>query len=159
VPKGVRADGKPSPLLDRPRPQEICDKISATKQAHPYIYTGEVREKMSKKASGHLGELNSRYKGCYRSGEGYILIYIAPGEYRKQADLVMEAILGRPLNPEEIVSHKNRIRDDDRPENLELFANQSEHMSYHAKAGDCFPLGAPNSGQFQVGYDPRRHHR
>ena len=43
----------------------------------------------------------------------------------------MEKMLGRYLKPEEVVHHKNKLRDDDSPKNLKLFANKSKHIKFH----------------------------
>jgi hypothetical protein len=65
----------------------------------------------------------------HRNGKGYIYEY-APnhpsveGKKSKrvlQHRLVMEKVIGRPLLPSENVHHKNGIRNDNRPENLELW--------------------------------------
>lgn len=62
-----------------------------------------------------------------KSSNGYILIY-RPDHTNSQKDgyilehrQVMSEILMRPLLPKEEVHHKNKIRDDNRPSNLELW--------------------------------------
>ncbi len=63
--------------------------------------------------------------------DGYVLVRLpehphAVGGYVRRARLVMERSLGRLLTAQEVVSHKNGVRDDDRPENLELHATASD---------------------------------
>lgn len=49
------------------------------------------------------------------------------GEMVSHHRLIMERMLGRPLIKGESVHHKNGIRDDNRPENLELWVGAIRH--------------------------------
>lgn len=70
--------------------------------------------------------------------DGYVVVYSPDHPYRNSNDnvrkhrLVMENRLGRFLLPEEVVHHINEIKDDNDPDNLELFASNSEHSYYHS---------------------------
>jgi len=85
-------------------------------------------------------ELNPQWKGGITNAGGYRYIhhpeyhaYKTRNYYVPEQVLVMEKILGRKLVKPEVVHHKNGIRNDNRPENLQLFPNSSSHKSYEEK--------------------------
>lgn len=93
-------------------------------------WSDEVKNKISE--ANYKGGIGYKKK----RNDGYILIHF-PDHPKSQKDgmimehiLVMESILGRHLNDDEVVHHINHIRDDNRASNLKLMTRK-EHMSFH----------------------------
>lgn len=119
---------------------EHCSKTCGQRawaRAHPGHYKGA-------KASNWKG-------GRHTLKNGYVQVWQPDHPSRANTEkpyvlehrLVMEKVLGRYLLPKEKVHHKNGIRDDNRPENLELWASahppgQRVHEQQHCPTCTCF---------------------
>lgn len=79
----------------------------------------------------------SYINGKSHNAAGYILIFIGKGKpgttktgYAYEHRVVMEKILGRPLDSDEVVHHINGDKADNRPENL-CVTRRGPHRSLH----------------------------
>lgn len=104
-----------------------------------YKMPEEQKRKISKSLKGiFVGNKNINWKGGkIISSKGYVYIkksehpFTNKNGYILRSHLVMEQKIGRSVQPEEVVHHINGKRDDDRIENLQLFANDFQHAKFH----------------------------
>jgi hypothetical protein len=81
--------------------------------------------------SSRRGPKSSQWKGGRQKNiNGYALIHAPNHPNTKKSGYILEhvyimsEILGRPLTKDETVHHRNGIRDDNKPENLELWTSR-----------------------------------
>lgn len=109
------------------------------------------------RGKGRPMDQNPAWKGGrFVDHEGYVHIRIpshpnaVQGSMREHR-LVMEQMIGRYLDRDEVVHHVNGIRDDNRPENLQLFPSNASHLAHELK-GKCpnwTPEGRARIGKYQ----------
>jgi len=103
-------------------------------------HSEKTKEKIRNKLKGNINAVG-RGNGFYVHNEGYIMEMCKghPFADKKgfvlQHRLVMEKKLGRYLTKDEIVHHRNSIRNDNRIKNLKLFNNRGEHKKWHLILG------------------------
>jgi hypothetical protein len=108
-----------NPMLGKHHSEETKKKIGLT-------HKGKTLSEEHKKI---LSTVN--WKGGKYIIDGYMRVYTGNGIYIFEHRLVMEKVIGRKLKPEEVVHHINGNTLDNRPENLKLFKNISEHTELH----------------------------
>lgn len=109
-------------------------KISNAQKGKKYAL-GTKRTEEQKKNLSEAKRLKGI--GCKkRRADGYIAIHFPDHPksnkdgYIMEHDLIMECFIGRWLKDDEVVHHKNKIRDDNRIENLQLMTFK-EHARLH----------------------------
>lgn len=115
----------------------ICPRCGQLRQVRTDIlckrnFTGKCKKCHAETSSPphYFGIDNPAYKrGWYFWDKGYVWLSIK-GLQVAQHRLVMEKLLGRPLQEGELVHHKNGIKTDNRIENLEL-CTRSQHINTH----------------------------
>lgn len=111
-------------------------KLKVTPDHEICVGIGKFKEAQNLKA-GDLVLTN----GSWVDKDGYVRVGGHKGKHHRYTTggvyehiLVAETMLGRRLKKGEIVHHKNHIKHDNRPENLEVM-DRSKHMSHHGSKG------------------------
>lgn len=115
----IAQKGKISPLKGKKLSNETKEKLSNSKKGKfikPSFFGGHKK----KRKDGYICVYTPNHPNA--TNDGYVMEHI----------LMMEKHIGRYLKKEEVVHHKNSIRDDNRIENLQLMTFK-EHASYHMK--------------------------
>lgn len=120
----------PRPIMNETTKEKISKKQKGKQYALGYKFTKEQKQKLSKakqiKGIGHKKKRKDGYVAIFfpshpkSNKDGYIM----------EHDLIMECNIGRWLKDDEVVHHKNKIKDDNRIENLELMTFK-EHARLH----------------------------
>ena len=131
---------------------KYCNKKCFGKSEKGKKFTIEHRKNMSENHRTKHGFKSGHYKGGkYKNSQGYIMILIPTHPqannqgYVREHRIILEKKIGRYLHRWEISHHKNRIKNDNKPENLRLKTLKGENSNafLHSKE-----RGRNEKGQF-----------
>ena len=102
-------------------------------------FSKKWKDNMSKSKKGkRRGSENPNWRGGRRyDALGYVMVYAPNHPFAMKSGcvyehrLIVEKRLCRYLKPHERVHHINEIKNDNRPENLMYFHNESKHQFFH----------------------------
>ena len=123
------------PYTDKLMCSREIAKITGLKQKH--IQKLLKKYDLPRQKQGDASQLSKNHfwkGGKIIDKSGYVLLkdnshpFCNSGGYVREQRLVMEKHLGRYLTATEVVHHKNKIRNDNRIENLELFETNGIHL-------------------------------
>ena len=124
------------------RLDDIAICLTCHKEFHPWkkstrkYCSAECWHKVPKP----FGETHPSWTGGRYKQDGYIRLCrrLGNGKSILEHRLVMEQMLGRPLLETETIHHKNGVRSDNRPENLELrTGNHGRGATKHCLTCTC----------------------
>jgi len=117
------------------RKRWLCKCICGTKKEidSRHLVNGKTKTcgcktgvQAAKSCLGKTGEAHPKWKGGrYLTADGYWMVYVEAGKY-----MLEHRIVAGVTDPNLVVHHKNHIKTDNRPENLEVMT-RSEHAIEH----------------------------
>jgi hypothetical protein len=120
-----------------------CERCGEGFEALHWSRKNNQDDYVQKFCSGTCRNLARRTKGYALDRHGYKILNngVRGGYKQPEHRAVMERMLGRKLNKNETVHHKNGVRTDNRPENLELWASRhgrGQRVADHIRCDGAF---------------------
>ena len=114
--------------------QQISERLGCNRSTlQRFCYKHNLK---TQRTGPRSGDKHTGWKGGRTLIGGYWYIYQANHPFRTKANrvaehrLVAESMLERYLLPSEVVHHRNGNPQDNRPENLEVFSSNAEHLKH-----------------------------